>query len=303
MLMRAVDSYLAVRRAAGFKLHVVEVLLRSFAHYAEELGEQFVRSQTAIDWAARTKTPGQKKRRLLVVVRFARYIMAEDSRHEIPPESFFGHHSYQRPNPFIFKGSDIVRLIAQAQRIDPVDSLFPHTLSTLFALLASTGLRSSEALALRLDDVTADGLMIRETKFHKSRLVPLHESAVSGLGRYLAVRRRTAAAHDHLFISPRGGALRYEYVRKTFRRLVSDIGLDRSSKPRPQLHSFRHTFAVRALESCPHDRDRIALHMLALSTYLGHAHLADTYWYLEATPQQLKDIALLGERFVKGDQP
>ncbi len=184
-----------------------------------------------------------------------------------------------------------------------MDSLLARSFSTLFALLASTGLRISEALALRFEDITDDGLVIRETKFRKSRLVPLHDTAVAGLERYLMFRRRCAGGENHLFVSPRGDALRYQYVRKNFRRLVQAIGLEpRPGQPRPQLHSFRHTFAVRALESCPDGRDRIAQHMLALSTYLGHASVAETYWYLQATPQLMKDVAHAAESFVKGER-
>jgi integrase/recombinase XerD len=302
MLMKAVESYLAVRRAAGFKLEVVEVLLRSFVRYAENLSEQFVHADSAIDWARRSKSPEQKARRLQVVIRLARYLQAEDGRHEIPPEQDFGQRR-RRPTPFIFEPADIVRLIHQAQHLPSKDSLLPGTLSTLFALLASTGLRISEALALRFEDITAEALVIRETKFRKSRLVPLHDTAVAGLEHYLKFRRRFAGSDEHLFVSPHGDALRYQYVRKTFRRLVQDTGLEpRPGQPRPQLHSFRHTFAVRALESCPDGRDRIAQNMLALSTYLGHASVAETYWYLQATPQLMKDVAHLAESFVKGER-
>ena len=301
MLMKAVESYLGVRRAAGFKLEVEEVLLRSFVRFADKLEEQFVRATTAIDWASRSHSPEQKARRLQLVLRWARYLRAEDPRHEIPPDYDFGQRR-RRSLPFIFEPSDIVRLIKQALQLPSTDGLCPQSFSTLFALLVSTGLRISEALALRFEDFTADGLLIRETKFRKSRLVPLHETAVAGLNRYLVIRRRFAASNDHLFVSPRGGVLRYDYVRKTFRSLIKAIGLEPlHGKPRPQLHSFRHTFAVRALEACPDGRDRIAKHMLALSTYLGHAHVADTYWYLQATPQLMKDIAFASERFVKGE--
>ena len=302
MLVKAVRSYLVVRRAAGFKLEVDEWLLRSFALFAEKQGEQFVRAQTAMDWASRSTSPEQKARRLRIIIRWARYLRAEDHRHEIPPDQDFGQRR-QRTLPFIFEPADIDRLIQQALQLPSPDSLLPHTFSTLFSLLTCTGLRISEALALRFDDVTTDGLRIRETKFRKSRLVPLHDTAVSGLERYLALRRHLDASHDHVFVSPRGGPLRYAYVRKIFRRLVEAVGLEAPpGQARPQLHSLRHTFAVRALESCPDGRDRIAQHMLALSTYLGHAKVADTYWYLQATPQLLNDIGSVAEDFIKGER-
>jgi integrase len=172
----------------------------------------------------------------------------------------------------------------------------------LLSLLTSTGLRPGEALALRLDDITSEGLLIRETKFRKSRLVPLHDTAVAGLQRYLDQRRRFPTSDDHVFVSPWGRALKYRYVVKKFRQVVQQAGLEpRPGQPRPQLHSFRHTFAVRALQACPDGRDRIGQHMLALSTYLGHARVTDTYWYLQAVPELMADIAQASENFVKGE--
>jgi integrase/recombinase XerD len=145
-------------------------------------------------------------------------------------------------------------------------------------LLTATGIRISEALALRFDDVTDDGLLIWRTKFKKSRLVPLHETAVTGLRQYLARRRRVPSEDDHLFISLRGQALRYDTVHETFCKLVDTIGLCAApGQPQPRLRSLRHTFAVRALEACPEVRDRVGAHMVALSTYLGHVRIAGTY--------------------------
>ena len=157
-------------------------------------------------------------------------------------------------------------------------------------------------LDLRFDDVTSDGLLIRGTKFRKSRLVPLHDSAVVGLERYLSRRQRFATSDDHVFVSPWGRILKYRYVGKKFRQVVKQAGLEPSpGRPRPQIHSFRHTFAVRALQACPDGRDSVGQHMLALSTYLGHARVTDTYWYLQAIPELMTDIALASESFVKGE--
>ncbi len=208
----------------------------------------------------------------------------------------------QRPIPFIYKQSEVVRLVHQATRLEPADSSLPVTLTTLLSLLASTGLRTCEAFALRFDDVTYDGLLIRETKFRKNRLVPLHDTAVAGLERYLERRRRFPTSDDHVFVSPWGRALKWQYVSNKFRQVVKQAGLEASpGQPRPQLHSFRHTFAVRALLACPDGRDRIGQHMLALSTYLGHARVADTYWYLQAVPELMTDIAHASESFVEGE--
>lgn len=301
MLTRAVASYLEVRRALGFRLCVPERLLRSFARFAAAREEVHVRAQTAIDWAALGTSAAQRARRLESVIQLARHVRAEDDAHELPPVGVFGPARRPRRPPFIFARADVGRLLAAASRLGPPGSLRPHTYRTLFALLAATGLRISEALALRLDDVTPDGLVIRQTKFRKYRLVPLHESAVVALGRYLAQRRSVGGCDTHVFVSCRGRPFAYITVFKTFRTLVRAIGLPPGPGGRTaRLHDLRHTFAVRALEACPHDRDRITRHMLALSTYLGHSHVAHTYWYLEATPHLMGDIAATCEAFITG---
>lgn len=301
MLKQTLDNYLAVRHAAGFELRVPGILLRSFVRFAQDRGHSHVTTQTAIEWAAMAPSKAQRHYRLKAVIRFARYAQADDARHEVPPDGIFGHHR-QRPAPFIFTRANISRLLEAASRLGPAGSLRPHMYRTLFALLACTGLRISEALALRFDDITPDGLLIRKTKFHKARLVPLHETAAAGLEDYLIRRRRVGGADNHVFISLRGQVVRYYTVYETFRSLVQALGLEpETGRPRPNLHSLRHTFAVRVLEACPQGRDRINRNMLALSTYLGHARVTDTYWYLEATSQLMADIADAYERFTKGD--
>ena len=196
--------------------------------------------------------------------------------------------------PFIFTELQIRQLLKQAASLPPSESLRPWTYCTLFSLLAVTGLRISEALALRFDDITADGLVIRETKFHKSRLVPLHPSAQAGLGRYLERRRQLGGGGDHVFISMRRRGLCYSAVLETFRALVREIGLQPDSGrsgPRPRIHDFRHSWTVRSLENCPPGYDYVRQHVLAVSTYLGHVKLAGTFVYLHTTPQLLSDIA------------
>jgi integrase len=170
----------------------------------------------------------------------------------------------------------------------------------LFGLLACTGLRISEAIRLRSSDITSDGLLIRNTKFRKSRLVALHDSTRTALDRYLLQRQALASLDDHVFVSLRGAPLIRECVDGVFRELVKRIGLPQGAGlPRITPHSLRHTFAVRALQTCPDGRERIARHMVALSTFLGHVDAAATYWYLQATPELLRDIASCSEHFVE----
>ena len=178
---------------------------------------------------------------------------------------------------------------------------FAGTYNTFFALLACTGLRVSEAIHLCFQDVTADGLVVRCSKFRKSRLVPLHETTQAGLEPYLKRRRAFTALDDHLFVSLRRRPLLLHDAETAFHDIIEKIGLPRGEGlPRPTIHSLRHTFAVRALETCPDGRDRITKHMLALSTYLGHSKVADTYWYLEATPDLMRNIADSCQSFFTG---
>ena len=174
----------------------------------------------------------------------------------------------------------------------------------MFALLAATGLRISEALALQVGDLTDDGLYIRETKFRKSRLVPLHETTQRALVGYRVLRARLGSADLALFLSQHGTALRYHRVVTVFLKLVRSLGLHPGPGHRgPRLHQLRHTFAVRSLEQCAGGPVAIALHMTALSTYLGHAHVSDTYWYLQATPLLMTQIAAASEALYRGEQP
>jgi integrase/recombinase XerD len=302
MLAQAVESYLAVRRACGFKLKSEGNLLRSFAIFSDARGRHHVCSDVAIQWAGLGRSIHQRARRLGEVIRFAHHIRAEDPSHELPPAAF-GSEKRPRPIPYIFSRVDIQHLVQAASEAG-YRTLRRKTYSTLFALLACTGLRVSEAIHLRYGDITPDGLVIRCSKFRKSRLVPLHETAQAGIERYLKDRRPYAPFDDHVFISLRRKKLRIEDVEAAFQAAVDKIGLLRGGGlPRPTPHSLRHTFAVRALETCPDGRDHITRHMLALSTYLGHGKVSHTYWYLEAVPELMRNIAQRCESFFTGGGP
>jgi integrase/recombinase XerD len=302
MLMLAIDSYLAIRRAVGFQLRVTEGLLRAYARFGAARGETHVRAQSALDWAALALSASQRGRRLEAVRIFARHAQAEDAQHEVPPQGVFPRQSLPY-RPFIFTAVQIRQLLELAARLPPADSLRPWTYCTLFSLLAVTGLRISEALALCFEDISADGLLIRATKFHKSRLVPLHPSAQAGLERYLQRRQRLGGSDDHVFISMRRRALSDQTVRCTFGSLVREMGLHPDAGhpgPRPRVHDLRHSWAVRALEACPPGSGYVRQHVLAVSTYLGHVKLKSTFVYLHTTPQLLADIANRCEHFAKG---
>jgi len=300
-MLKAIETYLALRRVTGFAMLNAEYLLKSFAAFAIERGQTHVHAQTAIDWAARGPSVAQRDARLKAVCRFVRHVRAEDTRHELPPADHFGARKTRR-SPHIYSSAEIDRLIEAARQLRPKGSLRSLTYATLIALLAVTGLRISEALKLTVADVTHDGLLIRETKFRKTRLVPLHDTAVAGLKRYL-LRRRPRSDTDPVFGDARGLPLRYITVKGTFDGLVVRAGIISAAKRRPRLHDLRHTFAVRALQGSPTGRSRSGQHMVALATYMGHVNIYATYWYLEATADLMRDVAAAGEGFmVQGRQ-
>jgi integrase/recombinase XerD len=268
--------------------------------FATARGDIRVLSETVVEWAELASSENLRSNRLKVLIRFARFAHAEDSGHQIPPDNVFCGRLNRR-TPYIFTDEEVKQLILYATRLGPLGSLRPHTYSTLFGLLASTGMRISEALSLRFQDVTAEGLVIRETKFRKSRLVWLHETVTAVLEQYLLLRRKCASGDDHLFVSRRGGKLGYTIAAETFQQVLKAAGIQaRPGGPKPRLHDLRNRFAIKALEGSPDTRDRITRHMLALSTYMGHARLESTYWYLESTPQLMADIADLFESFMQG---
>ena len=300
MLRASIDAFLALRRAVGFKLKTEEHLLHDFAQWASDRGETHVRTRTATEWAAAAHSPWQRERRLRAVAGFARHARAEDPRHEVPPIFVFGRR-HVRPAPHIYSPDELRRLLDAASRLPAIWPLKPQVFTTLLGLLASTGLRISEALALRFGDVTNDGLVIRKTKFNKSRLVPLHPSTASALGGYLGLRQRGSTVTDYVFVSPKGDRLPYGTVRKTFLQLLRQVGLrSRPGTPGPRIHDLRHTFAVRALEASPDGGSPLGWRMRALSTYLGHVNVADTCWYLHVTPRLMRGVADACERLLEG---
>jgi len=303
MLSHDINRYIEHRQALGFKFRVQSGLLRNFALFAESKGDHFVHTKRVLDWAEQGPSPAQRRNRLLIVRRFALVMKTEDERYQIPPSDAFGKNGFSRGKPYIFSPVEVTALISAAAQLSPQDSIRPITYKTLFSLMAVTGLRSSEALKLTLDDITDDGLIIRESKFRKSRLVPIHETATLALSQYLIQRQRFVVKDiTTVFVSHRSKALSYSTVVSIFLNLVRGLGLHAGAgHSGPRLHDLRHTFAVRSLELCSGDSNAIKQHMAALSTYLGHTHIADTYWYLQATPMLMNQISEAGESLYKGD--
>jgi len=276
-MMASVETYLAVRRAVGFTLSNTEYLLRSFAAFATDRKEAHIRTATAIDWASQAKSVAQRHTRHQTICRFAQYLRVEDFRHELPPAKHFGYRKSRRV-PHIYSRDEIDGLVLAATRLPSSDLLLPRTYAALISLLAATGLRISEALHLLVTDITPNGLLIRRTKFQKTRLVPLHATAVTGLAHYLMHRQEARSGGDHVFVSDEGQPLVYWKVHGVFRALLKSAGIKPSGGRWPRIHELRHTLAVRALESSPTGRQRIGQHMLALAIYLGHVNINATYW-------------------------
>ena len=298
----AIETYLALRRTLGFALSTTEYLLYSFARFAATQKQTHIRTETVIRWASQARSVAQRHARYQAICLLAKYLRVEDARHESPAPNYFGYRKVRRV-PHIYSRDETASLVLAATRLPSIDSLRPKTYAALICLLAATGLRISEALHLRVSDITADGLLIRKTKFQKTRLVPLHDSAVKGLARYLVHRQKSRRGGEHIFVSDDGQPFVYWKVHSVFRILLKSAGIKPLRGRWPRINELRHTFAVRALESSPTSRQRIGQHMLALATYLGHVNINSTYWYLETTAELLRDIAVVAENFTQGGRP
>lgn len=302
-LVALAEDYLTLRRGLGFAMRIEGAELMRFARYADAIGHRGpVTTELALAWAGLPKEadPLYRARRLDVVRRFAKHRALFDPATEIPPDRVFGP-SYRRRSPHIYSEREIASLLRAAGQLGPVGGLRPQTYVTLFGLLASTGLRISEALRLteKEVDLGAGLLTVSETKFHKSRLIPLHPSTAAALRRY-AERRDNYHPLVRLpafFLTERGTSLKHCRVLKTFRDLRRDLGWDRLGGPPRRIHNLRHSFAVRRLLRWYEEGADIDNKIAVLSTYLGHVKVTDTYWYLTAVPELLAVAAARYEAY------
>jgi len=302
-LQAALDEYLAARRALGHKLRLAGRLLQRFVAFAESSGATCITTEIALAWAMQPAKaqPAQWANRLAMVRRFARYCSAIDPRTIVPPTDLLPHR-YRRPSsPYIYRDEEIIRLIDAAKRLPSTISLRPQTYAALFGLYAATGMRCNEPL--RLDRGDADlvngVLTVRDTKFGKSRYVPLHPSTQHALQAYAACRNHLCPnpVSPSFFLSERGTRLTEWAVRWTFVKLSREIGLRGADDSHgPRLHDLRHRLAIVTLLRWYHDGVDVERHLPELSTYLGHAHITDTYWYLTATPELLHSALLRVEQ-------
>jgi integrase len=299
----ALHDYLTMRRALGYKLHRTEKLLADFIAFVEASGHERVTIDLALAWATLPArgAPNWWAGRLTVVRRFATYLHTFDSATEVPPTDLLPARTH-RAVPYLYTDDDIATLIQVAKNLASPSSVL--TYQVLIPLLAVTGMRIGEAIRLdRRDlDLGAGVLTVRMSKFGKSRELPLHPSTVEALRFYI---RRRDQLHPQpkppsLLVSAAGTRLMYCSVQRIFQQLVHQAGLvPRSTACRPRLHDLRHSFAVRTLtDAYRTDADVFAL-LPRLSTYLGHGHPANTYWYLSAAPELL---ALAGQRLERSLQ-
>jgi integrase len=298
----AIQDYLTLRRGLGFKLKKHSRMLEEFASFLEHAGALRITSRLALQWATQPQhiQPAEWAARLSVARGFARYWSATDPTTEIPPEGLLPYR-HNRAKPYLYSDGQIQQLLEAAKNMPAPHTLQPWTYHSLFGLLAVTGLRISEALNLLSTDVDwSEGILtIRASKFGKSRLIPLHGSSLKILSDY-DVRRDALFADrktPYFFCSRYGGRLDEGQVRRVFYFISRQIGIrEATASNGPRLHDFRHRFAVETLLRWHRTGEDVQRRLPILSTYLGHGHVTDTYWYVTGTPELM---AAVGQRLDK----
>ena len=294
-LGQAAEEYLALRRSLGHQLADATRLLPRFVSYLDRAGAETVTIEAALAWAQEPDADLGSTvwpRRMTVARGFARHMAGIDPRTEVPPAALIGYRQHRRP-PFIFSDADITALMAQARSIRwPLPAV---THQTLIGLLAATGMRVGEAIRLDRADIDwSEGvLLIRRSKFTKSRQVALHPSSLEALGRY--ARRRDQLQPRPLtpgfFVSMRGTRLIYQVVHEVFRNVCEQARVGDGSTVRPRIHDLRHSFAVWCLLHWYRAGVDVQPRLPLLSAYLGHRDPRSTYWYLSAAPELLAHAA------------
>ncbi len=299
MIGDAVDRYVALIRAGGGSYRKEPRYLAKYAAFARARGETHVRIQTVLEWTRRFASAAHRHDLLLMVRRFALSVAMEDPRHEVPSADLLPRAPRMRPKPYIYSPSEIASLVAVADDCATVGCPVPGQYRVLFGLIAATGLRHGEALAIDIGDITAEGLAVRPMKRSGWRRLPLHPTVESELVEHLRKRLRVTVDTQALFLGDRLGRLHSSRTSHAFCRMRARVGLAGKADGgrNPRIHDLRHTFAVRSLEACGSEPKSIDRHMVALSAWLGHASVVDTYWYHEATATLLEKIARRTEAF------
>jgi integrase/recombinase XerD len=302
-------AYLSLREALGFQIRAEKLLLPEFVAFVQAHGNTGpIRAQLALEWAcqgAAHRGASGAAQRLSIARGFLTYLQASLPDTEVPDHGLLPRP--RRPKPYLFTPAQVTALFEAAQGRQPRGSLRPYTLSTLIGLLASTGLRIGEAIRLQISDVKLDRdppqLHILETKFHKSRIVPLHPSTAAQLRLY---RERRAYWHydalaEAFLVSEQGQPLRHPALHAWFTRLCRRLGFQSPEGARgPCLMSFRHTFAVTCVRRWYEQGQDVHALLPHLSVYLGHLRPQESYWYLTAVPELLGAAAQRFQTYVMG---
>jgi integrase/recombinase XerD len=294
------DRYLSVRRSLGYDLRTEERRLRRFARFTDQEGAPHIDTALFLRWDASLPavTTSTRAARLNAVRLFAQWLSSIDPAHEVPPRGLLPDRS-QRPRPHIYSEAEITSIIAAAKALPSIYGLRGLTCSTLFGLIAVTGLRISEALALDRGDLDVENgvLRVRRGKLGKERLLPLDPTVVAQLVGYVVERDRLLeSAPDALFVTCNGTRLTDCSARYNFAQACQQIGLRvhqhhcRHGRG-PRIHDLRHTFAARTMINWYRSGKDPAREMIRLTTYLGHTDPDNTFWYLEAVPELL-DLAM-----------
>lgn len=294
-LRPALEQYLSIRQGLGYKYQQQARRLDAFVSFMEKRKAATITTKLAVDWA--TLPPDRHASwalRLTDVRGFARHVANIDPDTQIPPAGLLPR--LKRAKPYVYSHAEINALLAAALALPPADGMRRWTYHHLFGLIAVTGMRLSEAIGLQRSDVdTHEGVLtIRNTKFGKSRLAPLHLTTRDALLGYAERRDAHLGSRcgPHFFVAERGGPLLHQYVHRVFWRLSREIGLRRpGDHTGPRVHDFRHSFAIRTLLDWYQQGADVERRLPELSTYLGHACVRDTYWYLSACPQLMEEAA------------
>ncbi|MFM0047282.1 tyrosine-type recombinase/integrase [Paraburkholderia sediminicola] len=296
-----VEDYLYARRQVGFKLKSQGTQLLAFARFAErDCHKGPVTLELALRWAQDSHSARliAAAKRMEVLRPFIRYLQQYDPATEVPPPRLLGS-TRRRPVPHIYRDEEVKALLEAAARLRPSDGLRPATYCTLFGLIAATGMRISEVLRLGRADVMFERgvLIVRQSKYRKSRLVPLHTTTVAALQRYAQLRDQflPLATDENFFLSSWGRALNIWNAEETFCILRRQLGwIARGNYPAPRIHDLRHTFITNCLVRWYRHQINVDNAIVSLSTYVGHVRATDTYWYVSAVPELM---ALVSQRF------
>jgi integrase len=297
--MKSLDQhlkdYLALRRGLGFKLRLADCLLRQFIGFAKDNRVSHVTTDLAISWATQPTTaqPATWADRYRTLRLFAKYLSTVDVRTEVPPAGLLSQRRH-RKSPCLYTDEEVIAVIRTASKLPSPKRLRGMSLSTFFGLVAATGMRVGEAVALNRDDVSlSDGLLtIHHPKGGRTRLVPIHASTYLALQRYQRLRNRICPQPNSpsFFLTEQGIRFNPATIRSWFARVSRQTGLRGPADRRgPRLHDLRHRFAIQAVLRWYRAGQNAEVHMPALSTYLGHRHVSGTYWYLSATPELLQE--------------